>query len=185
MRAFVAVDAPGSEALIAIQNEIIAATGWSRKDAKPVEAQNFHFTMIFLGDITQTDRARVESGLSEVNFEPFPLSYSGVGAFPRPEAARIIWAGIDEAAGTKLAHLAEKVHSALSPVGFTPDKPFRPHLTIFRIKTDHPVDIAAISRKYDECLIAGGMIDSVYLKRSELGPSGPVYSNVYTVGAKK
>ncbi len=185
MRAFVAVDAPGSAALVSLQTEIVSATDWNQRDAKPVEAQNFHFTIIFLGEITDADRARVESGLSEVNFEPFPLSYSGVGGFPRPEAARIIWVGVDEAAGRKLVHLAEKVHSALSPAGFRPDKPFSPHLTIFRIKTDRPVDIGDISKKYEGDRISGGMIDSVHLKRSELKSSGPVYSNVYTVGAKK
>ncbi|HEY8139866.1 MAG TPA: RNA 2',3'-cyclic phosphodiesterase [Nitrososphaera sp.] len=185
MRAFVAVDAPGSAALVSLQTEIISATGWNQRDAKPVEAQNFHFTMIFLGEITDADRARVESGLASVNFEPFPLSYSKVGAFPRLDAARIVWAGVDEAAGRRLAHLAEKVHSALSPAGFKPDKPFSPHLTIFRIKTDRRADITAISRKYEAGRIAGGMIDSVHLKMSELKSSGPVYSNVYTVGAKK
>lgn len=185
MRAFVAVDAPGSEALVRLQNEIISATGWSQRDAKQVEAQNFHFTIIFLGEIADDDREGIESGLASVNFEPFPLSYSGVGAFPRPEAARIVWVGVEEAASTKLAHLAEKVHSALSPAGFRPDKPFSPHLTIFRIKADRPVDITAISRKYEGSRIAGGTIDGVHLKRSELGSSGPVYSNVYTVGAKK
>jgi len=180
MRAFVAVDAPGSEALIAIQNEINSATGWSQKDAKPVEAQNFHFTIIFLGEITEADGVRIESELSKVSFEPFPLSYSGVGAFPRPEAARIIWAGVDEAAGRNLSDLAAKVLSAVSPAGYRPDKPFSPHLTIFRIKTGRPVDIAAITRKYGGSRFGGGLIDSVHLKKSELRPSGPVYSNIYT-----
>lgn len=185
MRAFVAVDAPGGEALVSMQTEIVSTTGWSRRDAKPVEVQNFHFTIIFLGEITDADRAAIESGLGGVNFEPFSLSYSGVGAFPRPEAARIVWVGVDEAAGRRLAHLAEKVHSALSPAGFKPDKPFSPHLTIFRIKTDRPADVTAISRKYEGSRIAGGMVDSVHLKKSELRSSGPFYSNVYTVGAKK
>lgn len=184
MRAFVAVDAPGGEALVSLQTEIISATSWSQRDAKPVEAQNFHFTIIFLGEITDVDRAEIESGLSGVNFEPFALSYSGVGAFPRPEAARIVWVGVDDAAGNKLAHLAEEVRSALAP-GFRPDKPFSPHLTIFRIKTERPADVSAICRKYEDSRIAGGMIDSVHLKSSELRASGPVYSNVYTVGAKK
>ena len=185
MRAFVAVDAPNGDALVRLQNEVLALTGWNQREAKPVEAQNFHFTIIFLGEIADADRTKIESGLAGVNFEPFSVSYSGVGAFPRPEAARIVWVGVDETAGMKLVHLAEKVRSALSPVGFRADKPFSPHLTIFRIKTDRPVDITAISRKYDGGRIAGGMIDSVHLKRSELKSAAPVYSNVYTVGAKK
>jgi 2'-5' RNA ligase len=185
VRAFVAVDAPCSAALVSLQTEIISATGWSQKEVKPVEVQNFHFTIIFLGEITDADLTRVESGLASVDFERFPLSYSGVGAFPRPEAARIVWVGVREEEGRQLASLAEKVHSALLPSGFRPDKPFSPHLTIFRIKTGRPVDITAVARKYEGGNIAGGMIDSVHLKRSELRPSGPVYSNVYTVGAKK
>jgi 2'-5' RNA ligase len=185
MRAFVAVDAPGGDYLVRLQKEIISATGWNQREAKAIEAQNFHFTIIFLGEIADADRARIESGLASVDFERFPLSYSGVGAFPRPEAARIIWVGVDETAGRHLAHLAEKVHSALSPAGFRPDKPFSPHLTIFRIKSERPLDITAISKKYAGDSIAGGMIDSVHLKRSELKSSGPVYSNVYTVEAKK
>jgi 2'-5' RNA ligase len=184
VRAFVAVDAPDGQALVSLQTEIISATRWNRRDAKPVEAQNFHFTIIFLGEITDADAAGIESGLAGVSFEPFALSYSGVGAFPRPEAARIVWVGVDEAAGSKLAQLAEEVRSALAP-GFKPDKPFSPHLTIFRIKTERPADVSPVCRKYEGSRIGGGMVDSIHLKKSELRPSGPVYSNVYTVGAKK
>ena len=51
MRAFVAVDI-SSLAIAIVQKEILSRAGWNARDVKPVEPHNFHFTLIFLGEIS-------------------------------------------------------------------------------------------------------------------------------------
>jgi 2'-5' RNA ligase len=184
LRAFVAIDVTAIEPIRKLQNEISSAAGWSPRDVKPVEAQNFHFTLIFLGEIEDSDVGRIESKLSALQFDAFDINYSGVGAFPNSRAARVIWVGVDAAGSEKLAALAGQVVSALAEMGFSPDKPFSPHLTIFRVKTRLPVNVESLTSKFTG-IIASDHIDSVHLKKSQLTPAGPIYSNVYTVGAGK
>lgn len=178
------MDASAIEPIAGMQNEIASSAGWSSRDVKPVDPQNFHFTLLFLGEIADSDTYRIQSELSGLRFDAIDLTYSGVGAFPLPSAAKIVWMGIEREGSQKLAQLAAKVVSAVSKLGFKPDKPFSPHLTLFRVKARRPVDITGIARKYAGLAISD-RIDKVQLKRSELTPAGPVYSNVYTVEAGK
>lgn len=184
LRSFVAVDVSAIDPIRKVQNEISSAAGWSPRDVKPVEPQNFHFTLIFLGEVGDSDIGRVESKLSMLQFEAFDVNYSDVGAFPNAGAARIIWIGLDAESSKKLIALAGQVTSALAEIGFNPDKPFSPHLTIFRVKARHPVNIVSLGSRYRD-VIASDHIDSLHLKKSQLTPDGPIYSNVYTVVARK
>ncbi len=180
MRSFIAVDAIGSE-IARLQQEIMSSSGWNPKDVKPVEPSNFHFTLIFLGELTSDQQIeKIKAKLTEVNFQPFSITYTGVGAFPKPSNARIVWIGIDHEGSTKLEMLARQVTANLAQVGFVPDKPFSPHLTIFRAKNRYIyIDVA----KYAGKTFGTGIIDKVHLKKSELGSLGPTYSNIYTVSA--
>ncbi len=184
MRSFIAVDVESRDAIGRLQNAISSAAGWKPRDVKPVEQQNFHFTLIFLGEITDVDAGKIKSKMQELKFEPFTLTYQQVGAFPRPDAAKIIWMGVDQAGGQKLVALANKVIAKMAELGFRADKPFSPHMTIFRVKAG-PASIGNISAKYESKTFGSDLIEKVHLKKSDLTPSGPVYSNIYTVEAKK
>jgi RNA 2',3'-cyclic 3'-phosphodiesterase len=184
LRAFIAADVTAIDPIAKLQIEIVSSAGWSSRDVEPVEPQNFHFTLLFLGEIADSDANKIQSELSGLRFDSIDLTYSRVGAFPRPDAARIVWVGVDDEGSQRLAELAAKVVSAVSKLGFKPDKPFSPHLTIFRVKARRPVDITGVAGKYSGSAIKD-RIDKVQLKKSELTPAGPVYSNVYTVEAGK
>ena len=180
MRAFIAVDAP-SEAMSDLQREIASSAGWNPKDVKPVEPENFHFTLIFLGEISDPDA--VKAALSDLRFEPFTITYTGVGAFPKPSNARVVWVGVDQQGGQKLSSLAGDVVSKMVGLGFSQDKPFSPHLTIFRARGGRQAALDV--SKYSGRTFGSSTIDRVHLKKSELTPAGPVYSNIYTKDAKK
>jgi len=80
--------------------------------------------------------------------------------------------------------LANEVVREMSELGFKPDKPFSAHLTLFRARGGY-VSAAEISSKFEGITLGSDMINKVHLKKSELTPSGPIYSNVYTVELKK
>jgi 2'-5' RNA ligase len=183
MRAFVAMDV-SSDALVKLQNEIISASRWTPKDVKIVEPRNFHFTLIFLGDIGDTDTDRIKEKLAGFSFEPFSITYTGIGGFPTTAHARVIWVGVDSQGAQKLTAIANGVIEKLSELGFNADKPFSAHMTIFRSK-GRPMNAGYISSKYQGMTFGSEWIDKVHLKKSELRTSGPIYSNVYTVEAKK
>lgn len=183
MRTFIAVDV-STGAVAKLQNEITSAAGWSAKDVKPVGPSNFHFTLIFLGEKSDSEVGRIKDKMAEVQFEPFTLTYTGVGAFPKPASARVVWVGVDPASGQKLTALANDVVAKMAELGFSADKPFSPHMTIFRAR-GWPVQIGDITTKYQGRTFGTDLIDRVHLKKSDLTPSGPTYSNIYTVEAKK
>ncbi len=183
MRIFIAVDV-SSGAIAKLQSEIMSSAGWSARDVKPVEARNFHFTLIFLGEKSDCDVLKIKDKMAEVRFEPFSVTYVGVGAFPRPASARVIWVGVDPAGGEKLTALANNVIAKMADLGFSADKPFSPHMTIFRAR-GRPVAINDIAAKYQNQTFGSDLIDRLHLKKSDLSPSGPTYSNIYTVAAKK
>ena len=181
MRTFVAVDA-SSTAVVSIQNEIQSTAGWNLKDVKPVDPQNIHFTLMFIGELSDHQLEKTKEKLAEVQFEPFTLNYKGIGAFPSPGTARVVWVGVDEQGGQKLTTLAQDVTARMTELGFRSDKPFSPHMTLFRAKRG-PISLHNISSKYEGRLFGSDQIDRVHLKRSELTPSGPIYSNIYTLQA--
>jgi RNA 2',3'-cyclic 3'-phosphodiesterase len=182
MRSFVAVDV-SSDAIVKLQNEIIYASGWTPKDIKPVEPHNLHFTLIFLGEISDNDTDRIKEKLVGFSFEPFSITYTGIGGFSTTAHARVVWVGVDSLGGQKLTALANGVIANLSELGFKEDKPFSAHMTIMRAR-GRPVNASYISSKCHGRTFGSDRIDKVHLKKSELTSSGPIYSNVYTIEAK-
>jgi 2'-5' RNA ligase len=192
MRAFIAVDVQGDE-IEKLQQEMMSASSssssattlssfkkWSPREVKPVERSNFHFTLIFLGEITDWQAEKVKERLASIRFEPFSIIFRGVGAFPSPSHAKVIWVGIDDEGAARLEALANNVVSSMKEVGFSPDKPFSPHLTIFRVKgRPFAIDVSRYAgRNFGTCIV-----DSIHLKKSDLTSSGPIYSNIYTLSA--
>ncbi len=78
--------------------------------------------------------------------------------------------------------LSGKVQEALEPLGLSPDKPFRPHLTIFRIKKKAD-DMTEELKRYEGVCLGTQRIESIRLKKSVLEPDGPTYSDLAVVGA--
>ena len=134
LRCFVAV--PIGDKLRAALSAAVA--GWrgapGTEDLRWTDASGWHATLAFLG---RTDPDRVPAladALTEVagRFAPFTLRTGGVGGFPSPRAARVVWYGIEDP-DDRLARVASAVREA---VGLDDDQPFRPHLTLARARGD-------------------------------------------------
>jgi 2'-5' RNA ligase len=179
MRAFVAVDCNSAE-IAKLQNDMMSSSGWNAKEIKPVAPENFHFTLIFLGEVADVQAAKVKEKLAEIKFEPFSVTYTGAGAFPSNNNARVVWVGVDDEGAKKLQALAGQVIEKMAGIGFRPDKPFSPHLTIFRAKNRH---VRVDAARYAGRAFGTDTVDKLHLKKSDLSPSGPTYSNIYTVRA--
>ena len=182
MRTFIAVDVTARDTISKLQYDIISNARWGPRAVKPVEVQNFHFTMIFLGEVNDVDR--IIRKIEELEFEPFTITYQSIGAFPNSNMAKIIWIGVDKTSEQKLSNLANNIITKMMEIGFSADKPFSPHMTLFRVKGS-PVKADNILAKYKYRIFGEDIIDKVHLKKSDLKSSGPTYSNIYTLEAKK
>ena len=182
-RIFIAVDASNKDTIEKLQHKIQISAGWNSKLLKPVSKQSFHFTLIFLGEVTIKTIDIIKTNLSEIQFEPIKITYTGIGGFPTSNAARVIWIGVDAEGGRKLIALAEKVRSKMKDIGFSPDRPFTPHMTLFRIRTGKLNITTKLLSEYDRVTFDSEIINKVHLKRSDLTSSGPIYTDLFTVNA--
>jgi len=151
--------------------------------AKPVATQNMHFTMMFLGENSEEVIQKIQNALSKINFSEFVIKFIGVGAFPKVKAPRVIWIGVDQKSAEQLKMLSAKIDDVLSPLGFRNDKPFQPHITIFRIK-NKVNDISEELKKHSNYTIGMQKISKIKLKKSQLTPNGPIYSDLQVINAQ-
>ena len=178
MRTFVAIEISNGNIINSIkkfQSEI-------NINAKPVEPKNFHFTLQFLGEISEEISQKIIQALRKIEFSSFNVNLKGVGAFPKSKFPRVIWVGTDNDGGNMLIQLSKKVEKALEPLGFFSDKPFKPHITVFRIKKK----IGDITNELDrQKTVDFGIqeVTNLKLKKSELSPDGPIYTDLEEIKA--
>ena len=180
MRTFVAIEISNND----VKKSIKDFQNGLKVNAKPVNLEQLHFTLQFLGETSEEQVQKVIESLKTINFSEFTINLKGIGVFPKPKFPRIIWIGTDENGGKSLIELAKKVQNVLEPLGFISDKPFKPHITIFRIKKKIG-DITEELNKQKFREFGMQKISSIKLKKSELTPDGPIYSDLEEVVAIK
>ena len=180
MRTFVAAEISDEKVL----NSIAKLQSEIKIKAKPVSKQNMHFTLLFLGEISDEMAKKVMESLSTVSFSPIEVNLAEVGAFPNARFPRVVWIGVDQEAAKSLSELAKQVEEKLSPLGFRSDKSFKPHLTIFRIK-ERQNDISDELRRFKTASVGIQVISELKFKKSILTPEGPIYSDLQVVKARQ
>ncbi len=157
----------------ALASHLETAVGRSGIPGRRVPASNWHFTLRFLGDSTVRARDRLVSALAEADLgAPFELAFEGLGAFPKPERARVLWIGAGKGAA-ELGRLAAVAESAAREAEYEPERRrFSAHLTLSRLRPEE--DVRALIERVPP--FKGVLtIDEVVLYRSHLGPSGARY----------
>ena len=178
MRAFVALEIPDPrvlDGLVAMQKEL-ADTG---ADLKLVERQNLHFTVKFLGDISEAQDAEVDSRLKGLSLTGAKVEVKGVGAFPTTDRPNVLWVGVAREHEGLVAPIAQSVIGALQDIGQRDERPFRAHATLARVRSGRNSQaLASILRTNAERSFGTTRLSAVKLKSSNLTPQGPVYTDV-------
>ncbi|MEM7347055.1 MAG: RNA 2',3'-cyclic phosphodiesterase [Chloroflexota bacterium] len=152
--------------------------------------QNLHLTLHFLGDIEENEIPKIELALqqSATTLEPFKLTIGQLGCFPNIQRPRVVWAGV--LGNTKfLRQLHQTLGAQLNQtIGFIPEtRPYSPHLTLGRVKkgipTRHMRRLGQILGQQQTQIkqIARVKVAEVSLMRSELTPTGPIYTKLLAV----
>jgi 2'-5' RNA ligase len=146
-----------------------------------VPAQNLHFTLRFLGPITDAQVARAVDATREAAASgvSFAITLAGMGAFPSRRSPRVVWVGVTEGA-ERLVALASSLEAALRQRKFPPaDHPFQAHLTVARARSEgRPPDLSAALPSQDSHCVGTQRVDALAVMESTLRPSGSIYHEV-------
>jgi 2'-5' RNA ligase len=94
----------------------------------------WHLTCAFMGEVADGAVADLEEALAAVAVRTtaFGLTVSGAGAFPHPDAAKVLWLGVSRGGG-ELGELAARCRNAAVTSGIEVDGGrFRAHVTVAR-----------------------------------------------------
>ncbi|HIQ13643.1 MAG TPA: RNA 2',3'-cyclic phosphodiesterase [Thermoprotei archaeon] len=176
MRLFVAVDVESDEIKTVASNiqKFIRNTGVRATYPK---LDDLHITLKFLGDVDKAFISDIVERLTNEKLGEIKINIRDVGGFPNLSRPRVIFLDVYDDDG-KLKVLHEFVESRLESMFPRDSRPFKPHITVARIKQFYKLDKQAIN-------LIKSMVDNVWveitsfkLKESILTNSGPIYKDV-------
>ncbi len=178
IRTFLAIDLGQAirKRLASLQDELAGIA----PDVKWVEYDNLHITLLFLGDVDERESITVCRAAQQVTsaLPGFMATVEAVGVFPNARRPRVVWAGVGEGS-EQLTELHRGLESRLEELGlYRPEmRPYKPHVTLGRVKGEGPHDALAQSLgKYAEWTAGEARIREVLVMSSELTRDGPTYA---------
>ena len=186
IRSFIAVELP--EEVKAGLHRLQAELKMAKQDfVKWVAPESVHLTLKFLGNISSRKVTEINKAMEEASrgIFHFQLEIGKLGFFPNLKQPRVLWLGVGGEVD-KLVVLQQRIDTALAPLGFAKEtRPFAPHLTLARLRErTSPQD----RRDFGELVVKTPAevnykisVDSLSLMRSQLLPSGAVYSHLAEV----
>ncbi len=192
VRVFIALDIPsrGKESLADAIGRLQSAIP---KGVKWVDPGGIHLTLKFLGNVPLPVVEKLLTAMQEASNgfrgelpgKQLQLQLSGLGTFPNREQARVLWAGT-EGDLDSLATLQNLVDQSVATLGYSLEKrPFRPHLTIGRVRDGVPQQLR---QSIGQAVLAAELpptdswkVDTLHLIRSNLTPSGAIYTSIGSV----
>ena len=180
MRLFLAIEL--SDELL---DTLDAATAPMRADATElswVPREKQHLTLKFFGDVEAESVGPIAEAMDRVarGHRPVAMSVREVGAFPNFRRARVVWIGVEHEARLELLH--HDLEMACEQAGFEVEgRPFRPHITLARVRSPIPVDRARqVARMARSVRVAAAeVVDRITLMESTLAPSGARYRHLH------
>jgi len=183
LRIFIAVDIEDPVVVSRVERvkEAVIATG---VPMKPVETENLHITIRFIGEVPRSVAEDVAEILRGVRFRPFTLRLKSLGAFPGPYRPRVVWIGVEQGAD-ELRAIRDQIEEGLRGLGIRPDRQsFQPHLTLARVRGSRGIQgLTRLILQMQDAELGELVVDRIRLKRSILTRHGPIYETLEEVRA--
>lgn len=168
-RLFVAIDLPDA---------LKAKLAGLRDDALPgrwTPPHKYHLTLQFMGEVDEEGTATAEQALADLQADTFSVQGQGLGVFPSPRRPRVLFAALDSSPA--LLELQAQVGHALRANGFDIDpKPFRPHVTLARLRGATSPAVRAFLRTHQAFTIDPFGVNRYSLYESVLRPEGAFHT---------
>jgi len=182
IRAFIAITPPAT-----LQQSIAEVCQVFQRLSLPwrwVTPEQIHLTLRFLGNVPDESVPSLLQALKQAvqDQTAFPLRARGLGCFPHPARARVLWVGLDDP-GPALGRLHERLAAALMPLGFPPeDRPFHPHLTLARAQNRMPASqLLPMLQTYQNRDFGEFLVTQVHLVQSQLQRGGALHTILCSV----
>jgi 2'-5' RNA ligase len=177
IRSFLAIELP--KPVLRKIEEVQGDLRLTHADVRWVNPEKIHLTLKFFGNIEESRIDAIFKSIEEPirNTPPFSLKVRGVGAFPQLKNPRVIWMGLVNGKEV-LASLQKQIEIQLGEIGFQPeDRPFHPHLTLGRMRSSRgKEELVGGMEKHREEEFGDFQIERVVLFKSDLRPTGPIYT---------
>jgi 2'-5' RNA ligase len=185
MRSFIAIPLP--EEIKDFLNRVQGILKTTQADVKWVKPANIHLTLKFLGQINNQQTEEIKKIIRQIckdkaSFQAILLS---LGAFPRIDQPRVIWAGIAEG-NEKIKQIVQELNQEIDQLLGLPGekKPFTSHITLGRTRSGLKREKLAAKLKEFQNQINEEpkkfKIDRIVLFKSTLTPQGPIYEELYS-----
>jgi 2'-5' RNA ligase len=169
LRLFVALDLPPAAVAALVRFSAAAADPvlW-----RPLDEATFHVTLAFLGHRPEAEVAVVAEVLAALEPREPPALALGAGLLLPPRRARVLTVALTDESGA-LARLQGEVSDGLAAAGvFTPEeRPFRPHVTVGRVRPGARAPRAVDAEPEPVAFRAGDVV----LYRSHVRRGGATY----------
>jgi RNA 2',3'-cyclic 3'-phosphodiesterase len=173
--------------LASMQAELREACADADIKVRWVPPPNMHVTLRFLGQITEPMSHALKDMLDPIvsRMPAFDLECAGIGVFPDGNKPKVIYAGLGSGSEA-LNELYESVYSRLLMAGFSfEDKPFRPHVTIGRVKYSPKDALTPILSPFDGTFFGTSLIRHFYCYQSDLTSLGAEYRAQWVLSFKR
>lgn len=150
-----------------------------------VKTDNIHLTIKFLGDVPTSNLEFLGNILQTETkkIPPFEIEIGELGAYPNVNRPRVIWIGAK--IPQELLEFYQCIEHEITQLGYSPEKRnFSPHLTLGRVSrkagSNEAAKIGQVISDYKVGLLGIDRIENVHLYRSDLKPTGAVYTRLYS-----
>ncbi len=182
MRLFVAIDLDEQlkEKVLQFQKRFLGEAG-GFADLKIVERKNFHFTLKFLGEVSDNSVTELAERIKSASklTDPFNISVSGLSFFNNPSYITVVFLEVNQGKD-QIIHLENALNEKLEDFRKEDYDP-RPHLTFARvgIVTDRKKLLDKL-KELEKIYIGEMRVEEIKLFQSSLTGIGPVYTPIKT-----
>ena len=184
LRLFIAVELPEPTLRVLVET-MAALRRLAPGDAvRWVRPEGIHLALQFLGATDEERLPLIHTALRLAvrDTAPFDVAPSGVGSFGGRVNLRVVWVGLGDDGGA-LADLAERVHTAMEPLGYAREpRAFNAHLTLGRVREgasrDERAGLHDALARFEAPAIPSFHVERLSLMQSTLGRGSAVHKQL-------
>jgi len=140
MRLFIAIDLPEE-----VKRELwylALDLQHQAEQARVVPPENYHLTLLFIGETKRVDEVREAMQLLRIPDEPPQVVIEGIGSF-KQQGARTWWVGVRD--NEQLTGIYNELNALYRAAGFSLEaRSFKPHITLARkVRASQPIVLMA------------------------------------------
>ncbi|MBM9499278.1 RNA 2',3'-cyclic phosphodiesterase [Leptospira sp. 201903071] len=169
MRTFLGISIPDGV------KEQLTSICFGLPDIKWVSDENFHITLVFLGEQNSEDVERISEFCSEISLPDFDLELRSVGFFGKQKSPSILFANVEK--NLTLLQLQKTLDSGLRKRGFNPERQdYHPHVTMGRFKNTNLDRISLYLEEFSGFSSSRFPVLEFHIYSSKSSSDGPTYT---------